>query len=659
MSAASALAAATVLVVLWLPGEALLRLLRAGGRGIDRAALAVGLGIAVVPLALVYTTALGGHWTATGVRTTWALLAVLVLADAIRTSRQTAWPEPPGADDPSAHRDDPTAAGNRNAPSRQFPPDPWSVAISALVLLAIGLRIVQAAPLVVPAWVDGYHHSLITALVMAHGSVPPDFSPYVEGVPFYYHVGFHAITAVVAWLARLDAPAAVLAGGQTLSALAALSVAAFTRRTTGSSAAAAVAAAVPVGWHFFPAYYVSWARYTQLCGLVLLPVAWLTLHAAVTETTRPLVMRRIALAAISAGGLAIVHYRVLVFFALGAVLLGLDGLRRRKSRSLLRLGVVAGCAALLAAPWLLGPFRAGVNNLAASTARVESPTVDRSWFTWAGEVDALPRWLFDIAGNEWLLLAAGFGLIVGLMRGRRAADALAAWLLGAVVLVNPAAIGLPSSWLVPRFALAISLWLPVSIAIGLLVDGLAPLYRVIVGSRGRAPAAWLAATLLVATTAGAGWTQRRIANEETVIATQADGEAMRWVRSETPPDARFLITTGPWHLGTWRGMDGGYWLPLWADRWTSMPLSFYAYGPPEQTAAIHAVAKQAAQGDALSDEELDQLLDTVGADWLYIGPASLDEPEAWTAQRLRRHPGLVERYAQDGVQIFERSVATR
>jgi acyl carrier protein len=53
--------------------------------------------------------------------------------------------------------------------------------------------------------------------------------------------------------------------------------------------------------------------------------------------------------------------------------------------------------------------------------------------------------------------------------------------------------------------------------------------------------------------------------------TPADLAAADWVRRSTPQGAHFLVGTTDWQLGTYRGIDGGYWLPLLAGRSSSDP----------------------------------------------------------------------------------------
>lgn len=170
------------------------------------------------------------------------------------------------------------------------------------------------------------------------------------------------------------------------------------------------------------------------------------------------------------------------------------------------------------------------------------------------------------------------------------------------------------------------------------------------------PLLWLGLTFLAAFGA---WQVRSVVRADTLLLTRDDRAAMDWIKRQTPTDASFLITTAHWHLGTYRGLDGGYWIPMLADRKASVPAALYVYGEPEDVIETGAIAEQASRGDELSDAELAALLDRAGAGWVYVGPASAGRAEAFSAERLRRQPALVERYDAGGVTIFERAPAAR
>lgn len=758
--AAGRLAAAIAAAVI-VPGAAALRLAGHPSRGIERAALAVTASITLWPLALLWTTALGLRWSAGAFATALAVLAIgLAVGPAHRALRRrqratsspaAAVPEPP--DGPAV---------------RRAAPSPESLAAIAILGLAVCLRVWQARQLVAPAWVDGLHHALVTRLIADAGAVPAGYRPYLAVDGFYYHFGFHALAAAVGWLADAPAPWAVLWTGQALSAAAALTTYAAARRLVRRPAAALAALAVPASLYWFPAYFVSWARYTQLAGLVALPGVWMLVADAVhgpattaagdeaePDRKRPLGRRPwhwarrfdpaarlplVALAAACCAGLVVVHYRVSVFFGVGvavAVAVALPGRAPGARGRLARLALVAGLALALVAPWAVRHLGPGVVALAGTSpdwARGSAETVD------AIGLSARQAWLFTQGTNGvWLRLAAA-GWLLAAARGRRAGWAVVLGLACAAALVAPGWIGMAASWMLPPFALAISLYVLVAWGVAWWLEAVAdaaggtaaaPAWRLaalsgaeltVAGAwAARADPGWMAAVLggdpgavraafpagwsawpaaaqaagaalvawalhagrsmaaapsasaalgsaarrahvtravpalvVVALAVAGAWRMRDIVNPATVIVQAPDVAAAAWIRAHTPATARFVVATAPWHLGTYRGLDGGYWLPLLADRPTTMPAALYTYGAPADVRAVGALAATVARGDALDDAALLATMAAAGADYVYVGPASAGKREALSVVRLRNHPGLVGVYDHAGVAIFRR-----
>lgn len=637
-------------LVLVLPGSALLSLAGHRGRGLGRLALSVGLSVGAVPLAVLWWSTLGGHWSRGGLT---AVLAACAVVTAVRGARL--WQRRRAA-----------GRGERGA-----------AAAALVVVLATGvaLRLSQAAGLVALPWVDGLHHTLMVQLFVDHGGVPGDYRPYLAVDGFYYHFGFHALAAVVAVVADAPARLAALWLGQGVNAAAGLATWLLARRLGLSPAASVWAAAVPTSLFYFPAYFLSWGRETQLTGLVALPAALsLLLDVVQPETTAPRPAddaaptpiavaaeavrprsgrmsggARIVAAAVAAAGLVLVHYRVAVFFALAAVVVvgavlaaARDPARRAAAASALRrLSFATGLAVALASPWLVRHLWPGIRHLQQAAA---------GWSEGPAGVERIEAWPLTIAQNAlWLGVAAG-GLAWSLGRRSAVGAAVGAWLVLAVAAVAGPFVGLPRSWMLPPSALVISAFVPVALGVALAADaGLAA------ARRHRARLAPLVALAAVAATWQAAPGQRSVINPDTVLLAAADLAAMDWVAAETPPGATFVIGTTHWQFGTYRGVDGGYWLPLLARRRTTIPPALYVYGAPGDVRRIGALAKVAARADALSPAELSQLMDDAGADHVYVG--ALARPgSGFSAARLRRQPDLRQVYGRDGVAIFARRV---
>lgn len=688
MPAPSLIDALALLAVLLMPGTAVLGL--AGWRyaGLERVAAALGLSLALTPLALLWTTLAGLSWSAGAVRLTFAggacaLVAGLtwraLVAGAHRFRRPRRYRAPESVE-PSPDTTSPPEAADRRAPRGWLGLGLGLPELTALACcgLALALRWHDGQAIAVPAWVDGLHHTIIAQAIAEAGSVPSDLRPWVALDRFYYHFGFHATAATFVWVAGASAPDAVLVVGQSLAALVAIPTWWLALRLTGSRWAATAAALVPATLYWFPAYFVAWSRYTQLAGLVVLPVAWVLLWDALVSARagrRTDVAAAIGLAAAAAGGLVLVHYRVAVFYAIGACV-ALAGAAAWPAgggrpawdaphvrRVFARFASVALVGGALVAPWLGRRILGGVQAMSAIRA---------DWFAWEQASNAVPAWLLTVGDNQIWLAVGAIGVLAGALGGRRGAVGVIATLAVCALATQPARIGLPASWMLPTFSIAISLFLPVALGLAFLVStasGL-PTARAWAG-RGDWP---LAATLLGVAIVGAArmhlevagddgndaltrvragtWRVRTMDNpSETEIFTFADQAGMEWVRANTPRDARFLVSTGHWQLGAFRGLDGGYWLPLLADRQASAPAALYTFGAEADVLATQAICERAARGDALSDDDVSALMVDGSFDHLYIGPAAARHG-GFSAERIRRHPDLEAVFERDGVHVF-------
>jgi hypothetical protein len=666
--------AAGLTVVLVAPGWLALRPFRTELDASRLWALAVGLSLSTWPLLLLWTTAAGWRWSAPTARAFILILALLWLADAIGYARLR------------------RAAGSRLSLA--------TTVLSLVVILSLVARFHEARGLLVPAWVDGVHHTLMARLIVEAGGVPSGYRPYLAVDVFYYHYGFHSAVAWLHWVTGQPAHRLVLVLGQTLAGLAALSVSALVAQVTGSKAAAIGGAIITGALYWFPAYYVSWARYTQLAGIVILPAAAtvilaLALSSDAARWNACLAGRQANLrwhllpGAIAVGGLFVTHYRVFFMYAvLAAVALlmavGVPGTRlvrgwrfsrhigqrprppRRPSkpeaglelrRTVSSVVGVHSLAGLLVAPWI-------VRNMARPVAQRALDAA--TWFEMRRGYEQLD-WLIRTHFNPWLLVLGLLGLVAGLLVLRRGAVLTAAWVAGLTALVNPYWLGLPASRYMNNFSLLIAAFVPVSIGIGLLlaegeawwrrqaadrtagVDGLP--------ARGRAALAYLASrqgelrlalrALLVAALGAVSLSN--VMNHRTEFVAPDDLPALEWIACQTPPDAVFLVNAMLWQTGTYSGTDAGYWIQLLTGRRTLMPPAVYNYGQRDYALEVRRVAEQLSQGDALSDADISRLIDDGAVTHAFVGAKG----GAFTAERLARHPRLRQVYQHGRAHVFE------
>ncbi len=629
----------SALIVLVLPGAAWL-IWFPGGRAdpFERLADAVGISVSLTALFGLAGFYAGISWVNEGFLT-WAalvLLVVFLLGLLIRP------------------------------PSRLEIPRPrrWLSLAAGLfgVLTLIGLvvwRLYQARSLVLPAWVDSVHHTLIVRLILEGGGVPASFAPYIPA-DFSYHYGFHLIAALFSLWARSLPAETLLWFGQVINALVALSVYRLGRALWQDARPAALAALL-VGFAFhMPAYYLTWGRYTLLTGLMLLPLAMAAALQVSRGSTRPGDWLRLVLLT---AGVALSHYTALLLLGFFTALLLLFGLlarlgERRRSRArppeqtgegfpaapplapplldgLWQIAAGALLGLTLAAPWLA---RVWQQSGSQANLRVISP-LDSSQLSYGEYI----LYLLGPSHNEILLILAGVGLIAALFK--RSARLLAGWGLLLALLTLPWGLRLDP---IRPDHMAIVLFLPAALLIGETVDsGFGLLARLRLAWLRLAGQGLLALALLALTGWGA-WSTRDVLNPATIFTDAADVEAIAWAERNTPKDARFLINTALWMGPIYRGVDGGYWLLPAAGRETLLPPVFYTYGSKEYVKQISDWAERASRLTAC-DEAFWSLVKEAGTSFLYVheGRGSL-QPAA-----LVNCPGLTPVYRRDGVYIYE------
>lgn len=601
--------------------------------------IAPALALALIPISWELVSWLGLRWTVIGAHVVTGVATVLVLAHAIRRRSTSPRPGEPGA--PSAR---------------------WlAVGLGGVLVVGLISRLAAIRDLVYPAWVDSPQHALIVRLLAIHGRVPDSFAPLMpEVTTFSYHFGFHANAVFVHWITGLSEADTLLYFGQILNALTPLSVYAFAVTLTRRPGMALLAAAISGLISVFPGYYVTWGRYTQLTGLLLLgPVM-----AVIVTALRPLppapaepaavpgafartnaqgtaVLRLGMLLAILISGLVLVHYRVLVF----AVTFGVAALIVWPRINWRLWGLTAVMTAVLTGPWLWRLIQIWVAPRASDLTSFVSP----------GEYNRFP-WEYFNSPLEiaWWSLAA-FGAVAGLVRRDAAIWATCLW-----AGLTLGALNLPGggTWLVNNNAWAITAFVAGSVSAAF---GLAQLTEWVRGLWSPHPglaqtlirqtlaavlAFWLGVGVIVGLVLGIR-RQVNIINPITVLASPADRAALTWMRSQLPPDSVVAVNSFYWLDGIWSASDGGVWIwPATGLRTTTPPASYY-FEPRWAVEINEWNARWATVREGNSPEAL-ALLQQADVTHLYFGVRS----GVLTADQFDDPRHFVRVYDQAGVVII-------
>jgi hypothetical protein len=690
------LRAAAVAALYLAPGLAVLRLLWPRERALHasaRAALAVCLGAALPPLLLLLARIAGLPW---GAAATWGYLLLSLLVwlrlevGEWRLRRQL------------------PIAG----PQSRATFDAASLALLGITLAALLVRLYATRDLRVGLLGDSYHHTLMAQLLVDNRGLFQSWQPYAPLTTFTYHFGFHSNAAFVHYVTGLDMPRSVVWTGQILSALAAPAVFGLAVGLGGSRWAGAWAALIVGFVANLPAFYVNWGRYTQLTGQIVLVAAvvcWVN-YADETRDQGPATKDQgprtedgvVRLWPWAAGPRRIISWRLLVLTALvtAAMILthylvtALAGLLIASylvalvvaRRSWRLAGVVAaraaaagGLALLLAAPWLLNLLRGQlVRNANGLVSGGASQVVIAQLSTLEPVV---PKYV-----GGYVLLGALAGLLVAGWRREWRLALPAAWCALLVLVVVPYVAGLPGAGVIDGLTGLGTLYIPTALLAGY---GLAAAQEWLSRSSTSLPTAktprlsasmsfsWRSlrlggifsvALVLGVIASNTGW-QARVVSRDTALVTEADLTAMEWIRANTPPRARFLINAFPAYGGTLAaGSDAGWWLPLLARRWASLPPLTYGSEQGEfadYQRGVNALVKKLRGRDltdlaplsvdltrpvalkTLADNELDYIYSGAHP---FPGPESADR---FDTAKLRASPLFRLVYERDGVEIFQ------
>ncbi|MBK6769762.1 MAG: hypothetical protein IPG72_12265 [Ardenticatenales bacterium] len=632
---ATAVAVAATVLIAIAPGLALLRVCGAGPRDVvARVGVAAGVGLAVVPVVYLWAATIG-----VGIGpVTWGVVLLGAMVAGAGTLR---------------------------------PPAPATLALVLVLFVQLIARWYAARTIAIPVWADSVHHTMIADLFVRHHGLPADWLPLAPLSTFSYHFGFHSIVAAVASLTGIEVHRAVIVVGQTLMVLQALTVAGLTTLLTGRRWAGVAAAVVVGGLGPMPGTYLTWGRYTQLAGQVVLPAA---LGMAVLAAREPCrlaadddtlgrrrAVGRMIAAAVIVAGLALTHYVVLVFFvvAVGAWWLvdgGAGWAQRRASFG--RLVVVALAAVVLALPWLPRFLAGNLDRNAAALVSTELPGAVWGAVTLAYVVEHFGQWV-----GVGLTAVTGIALAVGLARRDRTVAVATVWIIGLVAASYPQAFGLAITGPLKDFTVLIGLYVPAALAIGAAAaltldilsagslpqhwgrDRLAKSARE--GARGTATTVGIAASVALA--AVLGYRQRDVIQPDRIIATPADERALAWVRDHTPADAVFLASGQPTYGDTVvLGEDGGWWLPVLADRACTippLPIGHELTVEPDYRQRTVDLAKAVAAD--LGAPDTVARLQREGVEWAYVGPTA----KTLTAGKLEA-AGWRMVYDEDGASVW-------
>ena len=635
------------LAYILLPGMLLIILLPVRAEFWTRAGIVLALGVALWPLLWQWLALTGWRWRSWNL---WLLLAVgwgfILWRFAHRWRRQP--------------------AAERHWLRRIQPHLPMLF----LLALVLATRLLAVRDLAFPPWVDAGRHALITTLMVEEGQPLASYRPLLPVDRFPYHYGFHTLSAGLTIMTGRELPALLLTLGQLLNALVPLAIYSAAYLLTRRRLAGFIAAFLVALPFFFPGYYATWSRYTQLSGMIILPVlaalTWRLVHFG--RISHPASKRGGLLVGLLAAGLFLVHFRVFLLYLPWAIIVLLttihtwpiQQLRLKNLMTLARPGVpprppVPSTSNSKQQKTFHSFFHAGILGailiLPRAVQLLQSAPADQL-LSAPGSYHQPPLDYIRLGWESvflWLGLALTMLAIIAALRRKPGALlplSLAAW-VGLATLLLWGVLPLPQTWLINLNSAYITLFLPLSLLIALAA---ARLWEWVQEHRWLwlQPLAWLCAGALLAAAALFGTRQQvDIINPSTILGRPPDMAGIAWAGDNLPPDALVAVNSWRWLGGTWAGADGGAWLlPLTGLQTTTPPADYYydadLYRDVDafNQAALEIEDWTApAAADWLREQEVTHIF--VGNNGGIFDPA-----------RLEQNPAIQRLYASDGVFIY-------
>jgi hypothetical protein len=493
------------------------------------------------------------------------------------------------------------------------------------------LRFLAIRDLAFPPWVDSSRHGLITAVMAENGRTLTDYAPYLDIDRSLYHTGFHAYSATVAMMTGVPINRLLLNLGQLLQALMPLTVYAgawlLTRRR-GVGLIAAFLVAVPF---FFPAYYATWGRFTQLAAMLIMPILigllWQLVRGAKTGR------KWWGLVGVLSAGIFLIHFRVFLIFLPFALFVWLFSAGRH-TRWLVLAGGLGG---LLVLPRAL---------------QLQATNLGNSILNAPDSYNSFPRGYVETGWEQYWLILGGvvlLGVFLASCWGRRWTTLpllLVAWVAVVGGVLSGRLTFVPTTWLININSAYITLFLPLSLVLGIGME------RIWANARQRY---WIETMLLMVLFGVGGMAallfgarqQITILNESTILAWEGDNAGILWLNDHLPPDANIAVNSWLWSGTTWAVGDGGAWLLPLTQRAVTTPPIDYIYAA-DNGESVRQFNEAASAMPDWSDPTATDWLQAQGVTHIFVGAKG----GFFDPAKLVQNPQVEMIYHEGGVFVF-------
>lgn len=539
----------------------------------------------------------------------------------------------------------------------------WVVVITISVIFTSRYWSIRDIP--APLWGDSVHHTAMAQLILDNGGLFTSWEPIAPYQSLTIHWGFSALAAVYAWFTGESILSATLIVGQLINVFALLTPVLLIIRFVKKPEWGLVGFLISIGlFSIIPGIYTSWGRYAQLAGQVILPaVAFLSVELLHNPNCQSKFfnLRRKRLFVITAlllAGMTLTHYRLPIFWiSLFGMLFVYHQFRTRAAwkewwLDILSLSSIIGLFAILIAPWLPRLFN---SNLALTASTSATPINPNDWI-----ISHINQWSdLPVYIPIFILSLFIISLVYAVSKKQFEPVLYAIWPILIMAYMVGVLINLPFANLLEGFAIKIMTYIPVGLAIGWAVS---EIFSRVSHYFNRITQSIV--TLSVVILCFVGWEIQSLSVHPNTyaIVTHPDIKAMNWIEQNTPEDSVFLVEGFRVHYGySAVGADAGWWIPLLTGRDNTMPPQYAMVNelpsPPDGRQIIVDLVEFLETHEAVEKESVEYLCD-FGITHIYIGQgqgltgagvSQLFSPTEFLANPDDYH--LI--YHQDRIYIFE------
>lgn len=509
-----------------------------------------------------------------------------------------------------------------------------------------------------PAWSDSLHHTLLTQLTAMQGKLPVSLEPYFSIPLDKYHLGLYALSATVQWLAQVPAHTALLWTAQVLNGLCGIGVYLVLDRKVGRLGAVFGAAVVGL-WAHQPAWYVNWGRFTQMSSQIILLIAWLVTWEAIAAWKRSrhenkaYILWNTGYAAALTGAVFLLHFRVAAFYILLLIIsVTWELWKAQRERQIfpVLLGTLAvGVVALIVvAPALwqavhgyVTPHLIALETAQATGRTYRVPQVARAYHEFPWNTTRI------LVARPWLMILATLAAVIGSFKRNKLVLCSLSWMVALYLVANAHVLGIPLVSITNLGAVLIMFYLPIGLIVGSATQELLNSLHL----RWRELGIRLVMGIILAASFVASHVRVTEIEPFRHFVTPEDMAAMDWINANTPPDALFAVNTYFWLPNSPHGTDGGYWIPYFTDRRTTVGTMINNLGGGEYLREIvemsHAVEQLEVDNTSLAE------LRALGVDYVYIGRGGDFSGPGLNATQLKEAESVRLLYQEGGVFIFQ------